>query len=295
MKSRSAPYGRAGSKVRLADWIVWVASFVPHRKWGELFAGTCAVTLNKPRVNWEFLNDKDEMIYNFLSVLRDRRQKAELLRRLRYTSWDRADYGYCTSVIKGRTARPDDPVELARIFLVNNCQSFDRSGRTFSVSDVKSGIGKWKRIAEYIDYMADRIQDCTILNLDYADALALPQINDPSALIYIDAPYVDVEKTFYTVNKRDGFDHVALRTRLDECRASVLLSYEDHPEIRTLYPPAEGWIIKERSVTRSLGNNGKRATELLIVRKSEWAARQEGTMPSRSGLRDMYDLEGKPV
>lgn len=156
MKSRSAPYGRAGSKVRLARWIVWVASFVVHRKWGELFAGTCAVTINKPRVKWEFLNDEDELIYNFLRVLRDRQQKAELLRRLRYTCGERPDYGYCTSVIKGLAERPDDPVELARVFLVNNCQSFDRSGRTFSVSDVKSGIGKWKRMPEYVDYMAAR-------------------------------------------------------------------------------------------------------------------------------------------
>lgn len=295
MKTRSAPYGRAGSKVRIAPWIVWIASFVKHNKWGELFAGSCAVTLNKPCVKWEFLNDKDEWISNFLSVLRDRRQKAELSRKLRYSAWEKANYEQCTAIIKGRLPRPSDPVELARIFIVNNCQSFDRSGRTFSVSEVKSGIGKWKRINEYIDFMAERIRDCTIFNLDYSEALKIRQIDDPMTLIYVDGPYVDVERTFYAVNKSDGFDHVALHNALETSLASLLVSYEDHPLIRDLYSEADGWLIKHVDVTRSLGNNGKRARELLIIRKSAWARQQDGTMPSPSGLQQLYGLDGEPL
>ena len=294
-KLKSAPYGRAGSKVRLAPWIVWLASFVIHKKWGELFAGSCAVTLNKPCVTWEFLNDRDEWISNFLCVLRNRSQKAELLRQLRYTAWEKANYEQCTATIKGRLTLPNDPVELARIFLVNNCQSFDRSGRTFSVSEVKSGIGKWKRINEYIDFMADRIRDCTIFNVDYSEALKIRQIDDPKTLIYVDAPYVDAEKTFYAVNKREGFDHVALRAALECSKASLLISYEEHPLIRDLYSEADGWLIKQVDVTRSLGNNGKRARELLLIRKSTWARQQDGTMPSPSGLRQLYGLDGEPL
>ncbi len=37
------PYGRAGSKVRLALWIISQADRIAHTRWGELFAGTCAV------------------------------------------------------------------------------------------------------------------------------------------------------------------------------------------------------------------------------------------------------------
>lgn len=295
MKSRSAPYGRPGGKVRIAPWIVWLGSFVKHEKWGELFAGSCAVTLNKPSVNWEFLNDRDEWISNFLSVLRNRGQKAELLRQLRYSAWEKANYGLCAAIIQGRLPLPSDPVELARVFLVNNCQSFDRSGRTFSVSDVKSGISKWKRINEYIDFMAERIRDCTIFNLDYSEALKIRQIDDPKTLIYVDAPYVDVEKTFYAVNKRDGFDHVALHDAVERTQASLLISYEEHPLIRGLYSEADGWLIKHVDVTRSLGNKGKQARELLIIRKSAWARQQDGTMPSPSGLQQLYGLDGEPL
>ena len=184
---------------------------------------------------------------------------------------------------------------MARIFLVNNCQSFNRSGRTFSVSEVKSGISKWKRINEYIDFMAERIRDCTIFNLDYSDALKIRQIDDPKTLIYVDAPYVSVERTFYAVNKRDGFDHQALREALECTQASLLISYEEHPLVRDLYSEADGWLIKQVDVTRSLGNSGKQARELLIIRKSAWARQQDGTMPSPSGLRQLYGLDGEPV
>lgn len=295
MRTKSAPYGRAGSKVRLAPWIDWVASFVIHQNWGELFSGSCAVTLNKRRVNWEFLNDKDEWIANFLSVLRSRKQKAELLRRLRYSAWEKADFEQCTAIIRGRLPKPNDPIERARIFLVNNRQSFDRSGRTFSVSDVNSGIENWKCINDSIEQMSDRIRDCTILNLDYADVLKMKQVNDPRTLVYADPPYVDAEKDYYAVNKRDGFDHGALRNSLESCQASLVLSYEDHPLVRDLYSPVDGWHIKQADVTRYLGNNGKKARELLIVRKSGWARQQAGSMASPSGLRDIFGLDGESV
>jgi DNA adenine methylase len=295
MRLKSAPYGRAGSKVRLSAWLTWLGSFVIHEKWGELFAGSCAVTLNKIPARWEFLNDKDLWIYNFLCVLRIEKQKKELIRRLRYSAWEKEDFERCTAIIKGLFPAPEDPVELARIFLVNNCQSFDRSGRTFSVSEIKSGLGKWKRIDEYIDFMAARIRDTTIFNLDYSDALKLKQVDDPKTLIYIDSPYVDAEKTFYAVNKQGGFDHSALRGAIEECKASFIVSYEDHPLVRNLYSETDGWIVKEMEATRSLGNSGIRATELMIVRRSVWAERQNGTMRSASGLKDMFGLEGESL
>ena len=272
--SRSAPYGRAGSKVRLAPWITWIASSIDHTKWGELFAGSCAVTLHKDAVSWEFLCDLDKWISNFLAVLRNRRQKAELLRRLRYTAWEKTDFDQCSEIIKGKLSTPDDPVECARVFLVNNAQSYNKSGRTHSRCDTSSGISKWKQIHEYIDSMARRIADCHVIGDDYAKTLQFPQVNDPKTLIYADPPYLNVEKMYYAENKQTGFDHHAFRKSLDDCQASIIVSYEDCPPIRELYLRKDGWQIEERVVTRSLGNNAKSAKELLLIRPSEWAAQQ---------------------
>lgn len=290
----SSPFGRAGSKMRLAPWILSIISHVPHQKFGELFAGSCALTLNKRAVKWEFLNDRDRWISDFLSLLRNREQKAELLRRLRYSAWEEADYEQCTNIIKGHVPRPNDPVEVARVFLINNCMSFNRSGRTFSISDGNSGIGKWKRIADHIERMARRIRDCTILNRDFAEVLQMKQINDPQMLIYADAPYCGEEKAYYAVNKIEGFDHHAFRKSLDQCKASLLISYQDHAIVRDIYRREDGWITKEAEVTRSLGNSGKRVRELLIVRKSAWSATQQSGI-SESGKQDFFGLEGEPL
>lgn len=288
----SAPYGRAGSKWRLSKWIISLASRIPHDKWGELFAGTCAVTLSKPAVAWEFLCDSDKWISNFFAVLRNRQHNAELLRHLRYTAWEKTDFDHCSDIIKGKVPTPDDPVEQARIFLVNNAQSFNKSGRTHSRSDTSSGIGKWKQVRKHIDAMARRITDCYIIGDDYTKALQFSQVNDPKTLIYADPPYVNVETRYYAENKQTGFDHYALRKRLDDCQASIIVSYEDCPEIRALYLSQDGWSVEEKVVTRSLGNNAKEATELLFFRLSDWARSQP--RPIRKRIDDIYDDMGNP-
>lgn len=268
------PYGRAGSKFRLAPWIISHANRIPHTRWGELFAGTCAVTLRKTKVAWEFQNDADQWIHNFWEVMRNRRHKAELLRRVRYTGWERADFDECVATTRGERPLVSDPIERARIFLVRNVQSFNKSSRTHSISDKSSGIHKWKHMAQRIEAMSQRIQDCHIFSLDYSQALDIALINDPQTLVYSDPPYHGVEKTFYDVNKRDGFDHRAFRDRLDRCTASLIVSYEQCDPILDLYLPTDGWSIREKEVTRSLANNAKQAVELLLIRKSDWARKQ---------------------
>ena len=85
---RGGPYGRKGSKVRLAPAVVSLADRIPHTKFGELFAGTCAVTLAKSPTQWEFVNDLDQWISNFLAVCRDRQRATELLF-IRLSDWAR--------------------------------------------------------------------------------------------------------------------------------------------------------------------------------------------------------------
>jgi len=250
------------------------------------------VTLCKERTHWEFLNDRDQWISGFLMVLRDRAQKAELLRRLRYSAWETADFNRCCKTIKGELPAPVAPVERACVFLVNNQQSYNKSGRTHSICDTNSGIPKWKRIHEHIEFMAARIRDCAVLCKDYGEALHMPEVDDPRMLVYADPPYLDVEKTFYSVNKREGFDHRAFRESLDRCQASLLVSYERDPngEVLDLYKPGDGWRVDDKRVTRSLGNKGKEATELLFIRMSDWA-RERAPRWRIKRVRDMFDDE----
>ena len=95
---------------------------------------------------------------------------------------------------------------------------------------------------------------------------------------------------YYAENKQAGFDHHAFRKSLDDCQASIIVSYEDCPPIRELYLLKDGWQIEERVVTRSLGNNAKSAKELLLIRPSAWAA--ERYQPVRYRIQDAFDDDG---
>jgi site-specific DNA-adenine methylase len=285
----TCPFGRAGSKQRLASWIVHHASSIPHTKWGELFAGTCAVTLAKEPVEWEFLNDADRWIADFLRVARDDQLRTDLFTRLRFSAWDQTDFNNCCDITEGRIPAPEDVVERARALLVSNQQSFDKSGRTHSISDTSSGIPKWNRLPDIIQEFADRIRCCHVMSLDYSIALRKPPINDPCTLVYADPPYVGVEQRFYAVNKGPGFDHAAFRSALDSCDASMMVSYEDHPIVRELYQKSDGWEIQQRDVTRALANNGKPATELLLIRLSPWAAARSENRRSRKIMRPIFE------
>lgn len=58
-----------GAKNRIADWII---SYMPrHEVYLELFSGSAAILLNKPRCHIETLNDIDGEVVNFFRVLRD--------------------------------------------------------------------------------------------------------------------------------------------------------------------------------------------------------------------------------
>ncbi len=257
MKRKSTPFGRAGSKTNLAKWIIHNASGIPHTRWGELFAGTGVVTLNKEPVEWEFLNDRDAWIVDCLSVFRDQESRAELMRRLKKTPWSELEFTASCEIIKGIRPCPEDPIEKARIFLVNNLQSFNRSGRTHTRSAKVDVIRKWKRLPEKIEAFANRITQCHLFHRDYRDVLQLPEVDDPQTLVYADPPYFGVEKNFYNENKVEGFNHKLLRASLDGCRASCIVSYEDCPQVRDLYLSEDGWQIEQKRVRRALGNNSK--------------------------------------
>jgi len=291
-KIKKAQYGRAGSKVQLSERINWIASFILHESWGELFAGTCAATLGKPSVNWEFLNDTDKWVYSYHKVLQDPRQTEELLHKLRDTAWEEVDSEHCSAIINGRSTSPQDPVELALAFLVTECQFNNRSGQTLSEGDGQSGLNKWKRMPKHIKEMSKRIQDCAIFNLDYSEVLKMRPVNDPKTLIYVAPPCCGAENALDSQDKRESFDHAALRLALDDCQASLLVRCEDDPFIRDLYREADGWIILPTDLGQFLGNNKKRAQKIFICRRSTWAQEQRGTIASESGLREIFDLDG---
>lgn len=65
--------------------------------------------------------------------------------------------------------------------------------------------------------------------------------------------------------------------------------------VRDLFLTEDGWQIKKREVTRALANNAKRATELLLIRLSDWAQAEKAQRPKRKVMRPIFDEDGNSL
>ena len=146
-----------------------------------------------------------------------------------------------------------DNLEQAAIFYVLNRSSF--SGTTLS-GGMSLGHKRFTQSA------IDRLRNFRAPNLhvecaDFADTLA--KYSDD--LLYLDPPYANGERLYGAQgDMHDGFDHEGLANLLRE-RTGWILSYNDHPDIRTMY---DGFDM--RTPKWAYGMSGdKTSNELLIL------------------------------
>ncbi len=79
-----------GSKQRIAPWII---SHMPaHHSYLEPYAGGIAVLLNKEPSRIETINDLDRDVVNLFRVIQDPGTREELIQRIVYTPYARAEY-----------------------------------------------------------------------------------------------------------------------------------------------------------------------------------------------------------
>jgi DNA adenine methylase len=119
----NVPFGWLGSKATMLDVIL--PNIPEHKHYVEPFCGTAIVYLHKQPAKISTLNDIDGNIINFFRVLQDRDKTRELLRRLRYTPWARAEYKRACLILSSN--RELDEITRAWAFYVAQCMSMKAS------------------------------------------------------------------------------------------------------------------------------------------------------------------------
>ena len=84
----------------------------------------------------------------------------------------------------------------------------------------------------------------------------------PTALFYLDPPYVDTEK--YYDSPFCAQDHQRLREVLGHIKGRFILSYNDHPLVRELYADYRIEEVTRTSTLAGSGNNQTQYAELII-------------------------------
>jgi DNA adenine methylase len=202
LHSFNVPFAWLGSKATMLDTIL--PNIPEHRHYVEPFCGTAIVYLRKPLAKLNTLNDIDNNIVNFFRVLQDRDKTKELLRRLRYTPWSKAEYKKaCLLLSSGREL---DDITRAWAFYVAQYMSMKKSyysdpqGENFGYKS-KVGAGELcyrtftHRVRRLVEN-AQKLRQCQIMNDDGIDVMK--RFDGKDVFMFVDPPYLST-----TVRSKD--------------------------------------------------------------------------------------------
>ena len=262
-----------GGKRTMASMIV--AELGTHRAYWELFAGSLAVLLSKPRTSHETVNDLHGDLVNLARVVAGD-QWHELRDRLRRTH-------FCEPLFDEiKASNPTDDLGRAYRFFVecwmgrNGVAGTRASNTAFCVRYTANGGDPGRRFVnavESIEAWNERLRGCWILQRDAFELVE--RIDDvESTAIYADPPYLNKGTNY--VHDFAATDHQRLADALRRFRkARVVVSYYDDPRLADLYP---GWTQRKIEVSKALamqgrrGQNDTRAVEVLLINGPTYAA-----------------------
>lgn len=220
-------------------------------------------------------NDLDRHVSNFFRVLRDSTE--EFLNKLYATPYSREEFEKAFEAIHTGGYKCVDSIEWARLYLISNRQSFaGKEDRTWCVSRNGENICvSWHQLPPLVKSVAEHLKHAFIENSDYKDVFR--RWDDEKTCFYIDPPYEKVEADYYHVNKEGGFDHKELAECVKKLKGSAVISYYDSDAIRSLYDGYrfETQVVQKRMQTRETKD---RATELLIIKTSDWAKSKDSIL-----------------
>jgi DNA adenine methylase len=240
-----APFLWMGGKGNLARWII---KHLPRGHiYVEPFAGAASVFWHLPEpYPVEVLNDLDNRIVNLYRVLQDREKFRELLHRLIWTPYSRAEFARALEVLKDPEA---DDVSRAWAFFVAQNQGF--GGKAGTVGDwgraliaksrgMADTTNRWRGRLKLLTYWHKRLSRVQIDSIDGIEAIRY--WDTPDTVFYVDPPYVldtRVDKKVYA-NELTLEEHQRLVEILLPVEGKVVLSGYDHP----VYRPLEeaGWV-----------------------------------------------------
>jgi DNA adenine methylase len=247
----TGPLCYIGGKNRLATTII---PLLPeHTTYVEPFAGGAQVLFHKAPSNAEVLNDLDFDIVNFFRVCQWHYE--ELVRYLRYCHISRKLHELH---LAANPATLTDIQRAGRFFYLQK-NSFGGLvvKQNFHYGVMHAPNYNLERIPEIIEKTHKRLARVQVESLPYQQILE--KYDRPTTIFYADPPYWErkLYKHNFTVQ-----DFIELEKRLGAVKGKVLLSLDDHPEVRKLF--ANWNLLPVELAYTAQRTTGKKFKELLI-------------------------------
>ena len=236
----------AGAKNQIADWIL--SYFPPGYKrmtYLEPFFGSGVIFFRKERSTVETINDIDNDIVNFFTVLRQYPEKLAFL--IHNTPWSRAEYELSEQ-------NCDDALEKARRFLVNHWFSIGARGEGFRINKKgnNGNLGSFHtQLPAELLRIAGRLknQHDSIVQIEHKDALELiPRYDRKNVFMYLDPPYLLKTRKNRKIYPHELSDeqHIELLTLIKQSEAYIMLSGYDN-DLYNFH--LKGWKKEQKTVS----------------------------------------------
>lgn len=226
-----SPLSWYGAKAKYAHKIVKL--FLPHCTYVEPFFGGGAVFFAKPPSPVEIINDLHSHIVNFFRVLRDKKQRGQLIEQVDGTPWSLEEFNACIDLLND--GRWKNNVERAWAFFVATKQARNGVGRsaadwsyarTESRGDISARTSMWMNLPRRLAVAGLRLKGAQI---EHRSALnIIDRYDGDDVLMYLDPPYLLETRCPHTAYKykheMSNADHARLLLRLKRARAMIVLS-----------------------------------------------------------------------
>lgn len=292
--------------------IIYSVFPLEYTRYIEVFGGSAAVLLGKPKDKFEVYNDLDAELVNLIRCIKYR--SAELLLELdflpinsreEFEEWNRFCRGEGDYAAKHlstqleiidkmipkemgaelkasmRSRVENLEVRQAAAYFLRTRHSYASSGRSFACQPFNIRT-TFQQIAE----MSIRIQDLIIENQSFE--ILIPHYDREDSFFYLDPPYYNSEYVYDA--DFDWEQHVQMRDILADCKGKWLVSQADFPEIRDLYKEYCILDFKRIHSMAQRARPGSQFGELLIGNYD--LLERERTKPEQISLTEMM---GQPI
>lgn len=294
-KPVKAPFGYYGAKQRIARKII--DTLPPHNAWVEGFCGSAALTLAKPPVPIEVINDADGQIVNLFDQLRNNPEA--LCRMIALTPYAREEFALAR---KGQ--QHPNPLERARRFLIATMMTVNGTfagtdcGFSFSQSYAREGrearVSRWYNLPERLAKVVERLRGIRIENRDACELLGM-FANRPATLMYLDPPYNVKRGQGYVIDAKDCEFHTNLLAACKKAKCMLIISGYENDLYEELLRPKDGWS-KSTIETHTRDTSGKdyARTEVLWMNAQFLKAHATGDVPIRLTRKEKRDNKINP-
>lgn len=290
------PFGYYGAKQRIASQIVELLP--PHNCWVEAFCGSAAITLAKPAVPIEVINDLDGEVTNVFEQLRSNSEalcKAIALTPYARQEFELARYG----------AAATDPLERARRFLVATMMTVNSTtgsktscgfsySQSYARGDMEARVNRWINLPERLTQVVARFKRVRIEKRDARDLVRM-FMDRPATLMYLDPPYFMKRSHGYVIDAKDETFHRELLGLCVRSRAMMLISGYRNKVYDSILTKEKGWHrVSIATLTRDTTGKDYERTEVLWRNSRFLQAQEMGRIPIRLSKKEVKENKLNP-